>query len=164
MAKPWLPNSKQRCAAWLALFLLGCGARPAEAQSPQPDTSASFFSGEWTGTGDHGSFCYVGLTVEGFGWVLVDAGAGDWSGAGIKWRNRRQSLQIDKLMPFRASPQRRIMPLEGFVLRSEFNQSLSLTWTTPSGSCHLQRIETVASQLGRARRAISDLPPGEGAP
>jgi hypothetical protein len=133
------------------------------AQSPPPDNSPGYFSGEWTGTGEHGSYCYLKLKIDGVGWVLIDGGAGDWSGAGIQWRNRHQSLQVDKIVPLRASTQRRLMPLEDFVLRSEFNHSLSLTWSAPSGSCHLQRIESTARQLSRARRVIMDLPPSEGA-
>jgi hypothetical protein len=153
----------QRTSIWLALFVLGYGLRSASAQSPPPDDSPSFYSGEWAGTGDLGSYCYVKLSVDGSGWVLVDAGAGDWSGAKVQWQNRQQSVQIDQIVPLRASAERRLMPLERFELRSEINQSLSLTWTTPGGTCHLQRIETTAGRLSRARSAIIDLPPGAGA-
>jgi hypothetical protein len=153
----------QRTSLWIALFVLWIGIRPADAQSPPPDNAPSFFSGEWAGTGERGSFCYVSLRIDGSGWVLVDAGTGDWSGARIQWQNRRQSLQIDTIVPLRSSTPQRFMPLDRFELRSEFNQSLSLTWATPDGSCHLQRIETVVSRLSRAQRAVVDLPPGEGA-
>ncbi len=151
-----------RIGTWLTIFMLGSGMPSASAQSPPLDNSPSVFSGEWTGTGERGSYCYVKLGVDGTGWVLVDAGAGDWSGAKVEWQNRQQSLRIGKIVPLRASAQRRLMPLERFELRSEFNQSLSLSWTTPGCSCHLQRIETTESRLNRARSAIVDLPPGEG--
>lgn len=151
-----------RIGTWLTIFMLGAGLHSASAQSPPLDNSRSFFAGEWTGTGESGSYCYVKLGVDGTGWVLIDAGAGDWSGARVEWQNQRQSLRIGKIVPLRASPQRRIMPLERFELRSEFNQSLGLTWTTLGGGCHLQRIGDTEARLNRARRAIVDLPPGEG--
>ena len=151
-----------RIGTWLTIFMLGSGMPSASAQSPPLDNSPSFFSGEWTGTGERGSYCYVKLGVDGTGWVLVDAGVGDWSGAKVEWQNKQQSLRIGKIVPLRASTQRRLMPLERFELRSEFNQSLSLSWTTQSGSCHLQRMETTERRLNRARSAIVDLPPGEG--
>lgn len=150
--------------AWLGLFLLNGGIRSAEAQSPPPDTSAAFFTGEWIGTGEHGTYCYVKLNVAGSGWVLLDAGAGDWNGAGFQWRNQRQSLQITQIAPLRRSPQYRLMPLASFQLRSEFNQTLHLTWATSTGSCHLQKIETMTRHLDRARGAIGTLPPREGSP
>jgi hypothetical protein len=162
VATPWLGSSMQRTTIGLAVFLLSCGIHPAKAQSPPPDTSPGFFAGEWAGTGVHGSYCYVKLTADGLGWVLIDGGSGDWSGSSIQWRNRQQSLQIDNAVPLHTSAQRRIMPLEDFVLSSEFNQSLSLTWNTPGGSCHLQRIESTANHLSQARSAIAGLPPAEG--
>ena len=147
----------RRITTWFALLLLSGGFVSAEGQAPPPDTSASFFSGEWEGTGEQGSYCYVKLDAEGSGWVLVDAGAGDWSGAGIQWRNRQQSLQVENVTPLRASPQERLMPLEHFVLRSELNRSLSLSWTGPSAGCHLQRIDAMAQHLGRARGVAGKL-------
>lgn len=134
----------------------------AQAQSPPPDTSRGFFAGEWTGSGAHGSYCYLKLNADGHGWVLIDGGAGDWMGAAIQWRNRQQSLQVDTVVPMRASPQRRVMPLELFVLRSEFNASLSLTWGGAAGACHLQRLDASARHLDRAQRVIEDLPPRGG--
>lgn len=153
----------QGTTMWLVLFLAGAGIRSAGAQSPPPDNSPGFFSGEWTGTGPQGSYCYVNLKADGSGLVLIDGGAGDWSSARIRWQNRQQSLQVDKSVPVRASPQRRLWPLERFELRSDFNESLSLTWIAPTGRCHLQRIESTARRLNRARSAIKDLPPSDGA-
>jgi hypothetical protein len=94
--------------------------------------------------------------------VLVDSGAGDWLGARIQWRNRQQGLQVDKVIPAAASPQLRIMPLKTMVLRSGFNQSLSLTWNERLGACQLQRSEVAAGRLDRARRAVDGLQSGEG--
>jgi hypothetical protein len=53
------------------------------------------------------------------------------------------------------------MPLATFVFRGGFNQSLSLTWEAQSSGCHLQKIETTARRLNRARNAIEGLPQGE---
>lgn len=54
------------------------------------------------------------------------------------------------------------MPLEKFVLRSGFNQSLKLTWNEPSGGCHLQKIDTTARHLLGARQTLESLRPGAG--
>ena len=53
----------------------------AHALTPLPDTSPSFFSGEWAGAGEQGTYCYLNLSADGWGWVLIDGGAGDWLGA-----------------------------------------------------------------------------------
>jgi hypothetical protein len=152
----------RRTSVLHALFLLSAGVASASAQSPPLDNSRGFFAGEWTGQGEQGSFCYVSLKADGSGVVLIDPGAGDWSGASIQWQNRGQSLQIDKRAPLRASPERRIMPLNDFGLRSEFNRSLSLTWT-PKGECHLLQVEAIADRLTRAREAVRTLPPSDAA-
>jgi hypothetical protein len=134
----------------------------ASALTPLPDTSPAAFAGEWAGTGEQASYCYVQLGADGWGWVLVDGGAGDWLGARIQWRNRQQALQVDKVIPAAVSSQLRIMPLKAMVLRSGFNQSVSLTWNERLGACQLQRIETTARRLDRARSALEGLRAGEG--
>lgn len=134
----------------------------ANALTPLPDSSPGFFSGEWAGTGEQGTYCYLNLSADGWGWVLIDGGTGDWLGARMQWRNRQQSLQVEKIIPLTTSTQQRIMPLAKFVLRSGFNQSLSLTWNTLSSGCQLQKIGTTEHHLDRARRVIDELQPGEG--
>jgi hypothetical protein len=47
-----------------------------------------------------------------------------------------------------------------FVLVSGMNQSLMLTWNEQSTGCQLQKVETTARHLNRARRAIDGLPAG----
>ena len=143
----------------LVLFFAWLGS--ASALTPPPDNSPSFFSGEWAGTGEQGSYCYLNLGADGWGLVLIDRGAGDWLGARMQWRNRQQTLQVEKIIPLPVSTQRRVMPLETFVLRSGFNQSLSLTWNAQSSGCQLQKIETTARHLDRARNAIGGLLQGE---
>jgi hypothetical protein len=133
----------------------------ANALTPRPDNSPDFFSGEWAGHGEHGSYCYLKLNTDGSGWVLIDGGAGDWLGAGMQWRNRQQTLQVEKSIPVRASAQLRVMPLAKFSLISGFNQSLQLTWNQRSGGCQLQKIETTVGHLNRARTAIEGLLSGE---
>lgn len=147
------------CAA-LLLILAWSGS--ATALTPPLDASPGFFAGEWAGNGEHGSYCYLKLSADGRGWVLVDGGTGDWLGARLQWRNRQQTIQVDTLVPMAVSPERRIMPLETFVLRSGFNESLSLTWNARSSGCHLQKIEASSRHLRRARDAIEALPQDEG--
>lgn len=142
-----------------ALFFAWLGS--AIALSPPPDNSPSLFAGEWAGTGERGSYCYLNLGADSRGVVLIDGGTGDWLGARVQWRNRQQTLQVEKVIPLPVSTQRRVMPLEAFVLRSGFNQSLSLTWNAQSSGCQLQKIETMARHLNRARTAIEGLLQGE---
>jgi len=143
----------------LVLFSVWLGG--ASALTPPPDTSLGFFSGEWAGTGEGGSYCYLNLSADSRGFVLIDGGAGDWLGARVQWRNRQQTLQVEEVIPLPVSTQRRIMPLKAFVLRSGFNQSLSLTWNVQSSGCQLQKIETTTRHLNRARNAIEGLLQGE---
>ena len=133
----------------------------ANALTPLPDSSPGFFAGEWAGTGEQGAYCYLNLGADGWGWVLIDGGTGDWLGARMQWRNLQQALQVEKIIPLPASTQRRIMPLAKFVLRSGFNQSLSLTWNAQSSGCQLQKIRTTAAHLNRARSLIEGLSQGE---
>ena len=133
----------------------------ANALTPLPDSSPGFFAGEWAGTGEQGAYCYLNLGADGWGWVLIDGGTGDWLGARMQWRNLQQALQVEKIIPLPASTQRRIMPLAKFVLRSGFNQSLSLTWSAQSSDCQLQKIRTTADHLNRARSLIEGLSQGE---
>lgn len=143
----------------LALLLACLGT--ANALTPPPDNSPGFFAGEWAGTGEQGSYCYLKLNADGWGWVLIDGGAGDWQGARLQWRNRQQALQVGKIIPLATSVQLRIMPLEKFALGTGLNQSLKLSWSEPSGVCQMQKTETTARQLVRARGAIEGLPPRE---
>jgi len=129
----------------------------AYAQSPPPNRSPTAYAGEWAGAGELGSYCYVTLQLDGWGRVLVDGGAGDWLGARIQWRNLHQSLFIDKVLPSPASPPLRILPLEILVLRSGFNQSMTLTWNGHTAACQLQRVEKTQAQLARARSASEGL-------
>ncbi|RFC37053.1 MAG: hypothetical protein DID92_2727743361 [Candidatus Nitrotoga sp. SPKER] len=139
----------------LILFVFGLGS--ASALTPPLDNFPSFFAGEWAGTGEKGSYCYLNLGVDGWGLVLIDGGVGDWLGARMQWRNLHQTLQVEKVVPLAISIQQRIMPLKTFLLRSEFNQSLSLTWNAEASGCQLQKIETTAHQLNRARNTIEGL-------
>lgn len=145
---------------FIGLVLVFVWLETAHALTPLPDHSPSFFSGEWAGSGHHGVYCYLDLGTDGWGWVLIDGGTGDWLGARIQWSNRQQSLRIETIIPVQASPQLRVMPLEKFVLSSGFNQSLKLTWNESSGGCQLQKIETLARHLLGARKTIESLLPG----
>lgn len=145
----------------MQLVLLVSWVGVANALTPLPDNSPAFFSGEWAGNGGQGSYCYLKLNTDGWGWVLIDGGSGDWLGARLQWRNRQQALQVKKIIPLTAAPRRRIMPLEKFVISSGFNQSLSLTWSEQSSACQLQKLETTARHLDRARKAMDSLQSGE---
>jgi hypothetical protein len=129
----------------------------AHALTPPPDNSPGLFAGEWAGNGEHGGYCYLKLGADGSGWVLIDGGAGDWLGARMQWHNQRQALQVDKIIPLVASARLRVMPLEKFLLGSGFNQSLKLTWNEQSAGCQLQKVDTTARHLDRARNAIEGL-------
>lgn len=141
-------------------LLLAC-AGSAHALTPLPDSSPGFFAGEWSGIGEHGRNCYLTLHADGWGWVLIDAGTGDWLGARMQWRNQKQALTVERIVPLAASPQRRVMPLTKFELRGGFNQSLVLTWQAAVSGCHLQKVEVVARHLERARDAMQSLPENE---
>ena len=143
----------------LALLVTCLGT--ANALTPPLDNSPGFFAGEWAGTGEQGSYCYMKLSADGWGWVLIDGGSGDWQCARIQWRNRQQALQVEKIIPLTASAQLRVMPLEKFSLGTGLNQSLRLNWNEQSGVCQMQKIETTARNLVRARGAIEALPQGE---
>jgi len=142
-------------------LLLAC-AGSARALTPLPDSSPGYFAGEWSGFGEHGSFCYLKLLADGWGWVLVDGGAGDWLGARMQWRNQKQAPKVERIVPLAASPHQRVMPLAKFELHGGFNQSLVLTWYAAASGCHLQKVEAAALHLERARNAIQSLPAGEG--
>jgi len=146
---------------FLPLAILMAWTGIASALSPPPDNSPGIFSGEWAGTGEHGSYCYLNLNDDGWGWVLIDSGAGDWLGARVQWHNRQQALEVEKIIPLPASTQLRVMPLGTFVLSGGFNQSLRLIWNEQSGGCHLQKVEATARHLVRARSAIEGLLPRE---
>jgi hypothetical protein len=146
---------------YLTGFLLAAFLNTANALTPPLDGSPGFFAGEWTGTGREGAYCYLRLGPDGWGWVLVDAGSGDWQGARIRWRNRQQSLEVEKILPLPASAELRVMPLAQFVLTSGFNQSLTLTWTQQHDGCQLQKTATTAAHLLQARKALQGLRQGD---
>lgn len=142
---------------FIKLVLIISSLGTANALTPLLNNSPGFFAGEWAGTGEQGSYCYLKLSADGWGWVLIDGGAGDWLGARMQWHNWQQALQVEQIIPLPASIQQRIMPLGKFSLSSGFNQSLRLTWHERAGGCQLQKIETTARQLIRARSAIEGL-------
>lgn len=72
-------------------------------------------------------------------------------------------LEVDKIVPLAASPQRRVMPLQKLELRSGFNQSLALTSWSTSCRCRVQKVDAAARHLERARNAMQSLPADEGA-
>lgn len=140
------------------LLLLMCvSAGHVQAQSPPLDTSAGLFAGEWIGTGAEGSYCYVKLSADGWGSVLVDGGSGDWMASRFQWHNDHQALLVDKVVPVKPSPALRVMRLDSFALGGGFNSSLQLTWKGPSAGCALQRMEATAARLGRARDVVNGL-------
>ena len=145
---------------FIGLVLVVVWLGTAHALTPLPDTSPGYFSGEWVGTGHHGAYCYLNLSADGRGWVLIDGGTGDWLGARMQWRNQQQSLQVEQIIPLLASPQLRVMPLKQIVLSSGFNQSMKLTWDEPSDGCHLQKIDTTARHLLGARQTLESVLPG----
>jgi hypothetical protein len=154
-----------RSHRWLlrwAILLGGIGS--AHAQSPPPDGSVAAFAGEWIGTGEQGSFCFVKLVADGSGQVMIDGGSGDWLAARIRWRNEQQALRVDQVVPAPASVQKRIMPLQRLALHSGFNQSLVLTWSDRHAGCQMQRADLSAKRLARARDLVEKLPTGAGGP
>jgi len=131
----------------------------ASALTPLPNSAPEFFAGEWAGIGEHGTYCYLNLSADGRGWALIDRdGVGNWFSARIHWRNRQQTLEVERVIPLPAAPQLRILPLDTLSLQTGFNQSLQLSWGKPSDSCHLQKVETAADRLTQARRTIERLP------
>lgn len=158
----WVRRQAQNMRYFIGFVLFVFGLGSASALTPLPDNSPSLYSGEWAGTGEKGSYCYLNLGIDGWGLVLIDGGSGDWLGARVQWRNQHQTLQVEKVTPLPVSIQRRVMPLKAFVLRSGFNQSLSLTWNAKASGCQLQKVETTAHHLNRARDAIEGLIQSEG--
>ncbi len=134
----------------------------AQAQSPPLDHSPGLFTGEWVGAGERGSYCYLNLNADGWGWVLVDAGTGDWLGARLQWRNRRQALEISSVIPLQAPIQWRVYPLQSLAFDAGFNASLRLTWSDQVAACQLKRVSVMAQHLERARRTIEALQPQAG--
>jgi hypothetical protein len=132
-------------------------ANGAHALTPPPDNSPGFFSGEWAGTGGHGAYCYLAMSADGHGVVLIDGGSGDWLGARFHWRNRQQSLEVDTITPVSSSNQLRIMPLGRFTVGSGFNQSLKVTWSDRTDGCNLQKSETTAHRLNTARSVLKSV-------
>lgn len=145
----------------LPLLLILAALGPSHALTPLPDLSQDFFAGEWTGNGENGAACYLLLSPDGSGTVLIDGGSGDWLAARLQWRNDRQTLRVVQSVPMSVSPQERLGPLETFVLITGMNRSLRLTWNGQSTGCQLQKIETAARHLARAREALRSLGPKE---
>jgi len=151
------------CLRFVGILMFFASTGIAQSQSPPPDSSPGFFAGEWAATGRQGSYCYLNLSADGRGWVLVDGGAGDWLGARIRWHNRQQSLQVDEIIPLRPSAELRVMRLGQFVLGGGFNQSLRLTWNESQEGCDLQKVESTAARLSNARTTLKSLRPAESA-
>ncbi|MCC6139398.1 MAG: hypothetical protein IT389_02140 [Nitrospira sp.] len=146
----------------IGIILVVALVQPAFALTPLPDNSPEFFAGEWAGIGEHGTYCYLNLSADGRGLALIDrGGVGNWFGARIHWRNRQQTLEVERVVPLPAAPQLRILPLNKLSLQTGFNQSLQLIWGKPSDSCHVQKIETTADRLTQARRTVERLPPSD---
>lgn len=135
----------------------------ANALTPLPDNSPAFFAGEWSGAGDNGSYCYLNLSTDGRGLVLIDAASGDWRGARIHWHNQRQGMVVDKIIPLPFEPHVRIAPLERVTVSTRFNQSLTLNWGASADLCYLRKIESTANNLTRARNVMKQLPSLKGA-
>jgi hypothetical protein len=148
----------------ITFMMIFVSVEAANALTPLPDSSYGFFSGEWSGTGAQGAYCYLNLNTDGRGLVLIDSGSGDWLGARIHWRNRQQSVEVEKTIPLPTSSQLRIMPLGQFTLSTGFNQSLKLNWSSRSDGCYLQKIEKTANHLTRARNVMNILPSSKSAP
>ena len=127
------------------------------ASTPLLDESPGFFAGEWAGNAGQGGYCYLTLSADGRGTVLIDSGTGDWLAAQILWRNRRQALEVEKITPLPAATELRVMPLSRLTLATGLNQSLKLNWGKLSNGCQLQKIETTAGQLQGARRTVEKL-------
>lgn len=141
------------------LMVLCIFVETAHALTPLPNSSPNLFAGEWSGIGGQGSYCYINIKADGRGLVLVNSGSGDWLGAKIRWHNRKQAVEVEKIIPLAASSQLRIMPLERFTLTTEFNNSLKLTLNSLSNSCYLQKIDTTVNNLARARNVANKTQP-----
>jgi hypothetical protein len=127
-------NHCRTLLALVAALAATCGS----ARTPPFDSSPAFFSGDWIGSGADDLFCYVQLNTDGSGTVLVSGGSGDWLGARIQWRNDRQHIVLVDQSPMAANPQRRLMPLAPFLLRSGINRTLQLLWNESRPFCGLQ--------------------------
>ncbi len=149
---------------WRVIAIALASTGNAAAQAPPPDRSAALFAGEWTGIGEGGAHCYLKLDLNGRGWALIDAGAGELLGAQLRWRNQQQNLQVDEITPVAASPRLRTMPLARFSLSSGFNGSLRLAWQAPPGTCQMQRTDVTARQLSQARDMLERLHSDAGKP
>jgi len=146
----------------VSVILLLSVLASAQALSPPPDNSPALFAGEWAGTGQFGSYCYMHLAADHQGVLLIDAGAGDWLGARLQWRNAQQNLVVESLVPLPFVPELRVLPLTQAVIRTGVNLSLNLSWDGSPEACNLQRAETLAGRLDRARETITRVPVGEG--
>lgn len=143
---------------WLGIFLAllgGLGASSGLALTPLPDDSPAFFSGDWIGTGAQDLFCLIRLTPDGSGTVLVGGGSGDWRGASIRWRNRRQSVDLIEARPLPAEPRRRLLPLPELTLNSGFNRTLQLKLSGNIAACELQPHGDVQRRTGEAELLLN---------
>jgi len=153
-----MENRLNQMRYFFTLLLFFVAVEMASALTPLPDSSPGFFSGEWSGTGSHGSYCFMNIAPDGQGLLLIDGGAGDWLGAQIRWRNRQQAFEVEKIIPMKASSELRIIPLEHFSLSTEFNQSIKLTWGSSSNVCYLQKSAAAADHLARFRKVMKMMP------
>lgn len=124
------------------------------AQSPLPDESPAFFSGDWIGTGAQDNFCFMRLHPDGMGTVLVMSASGDWLGARIRWRNRRQNIEVVAAHPLPGDPHRRLSPLPGFSLSLGFGTTIHLRLDAGPAFCEMQRRSAVERDVGNAERLL----------
>ena len=125
--------------------------------SPPLDSSPAFFTGEWSGTGPRGGYCYVNMNRDGSVVALINGGTGDWLGARFYWHNLQQSIEVKKIIPLPFSSQFRVMPLQQVTLRSGFNLALTLNGGSQAGTCQLQKTETAAHNLSHAHNIFNSL-------
>lgn len=144
--------------AWLrTVFVLffGLSATAAPAQSPLPDGSPAFFSGDWIGTGAQDNFCFMRLHPDGMGTVLAMSASGDWLGARIRWRNERQRIVVMAVHPLPGDPHRRLAPLPRLSLSMGFGSTMHLEMDKGSPVCELQRRAAVQRNVNNAEMLLN---------
>lgn len=156
------PAGRQAVACALLALLAGLCETSGFAQSPLPDESPAFFSGDWIGTGAQDNFCFMRLHPDGIGTVLAMNAAGDWQGARIHWRNRRQALEVVAVQPLAGDPHIRLAPLPRFSLDMGFGTTLHLRLEAGTASCEMQRRAAVERNIGNAGGLLNVVDPREG--
>jgi hypothetical protein len=150
-------------ARFLFTLLAGLHETCGFAQSPLPDESPAFFSGDWIGTGAQDAFCFMRLQPDGMGTVLAMSASGDWLGARVRWRNRRQNLEILAVHPLPGDPHRRLAPLSGFSLSLGFGTTIRLRLDAGTAYCEMQRRAAVERNVGNAGMLLGGADANEGA-